>query len=119
MKWADLPWPPSGLSPNARMHHMALHRLKKAYAEQCTWACITGRLERPEGAERLNVRITFIPPDRRKRDIDNMLASCKAGLDAVARYVGVDDSKWTLTLAVGEPLSIRGKGIVHVALEAV
>jgi crossover junction endodeoxyribonuclease RusA len=50
-------------------------------------------------AKRLNVALEFVPPDRRARDTDNMLASIKAGLDGLADVLGVDDSKWTLTIS--------------------
>lgn len=50
----------------------------------------------------LHLRITFNPPDRRKRDLDNLLASIKSHLDGVADVIGVDDSKWGLTLVRGE-----------------
>src|SRR3546814_6926311 len=38
------------------------------------------------------LRIEFYPPDKRRRDLDNMLASFKYGIDAVAEAMGVDDS---------------------------
>ena len=38
------------------------------------------------------VCIEFYPPDKRKRDIDNMLASSKAGIDGIAQAIGIDDS---------------------------
>jgi crossover junction endodeoxyribonuclease RusA len=50
-----------------------------------------------------HLRLTFHPPDKRKRDLDNMLASVKSGLDGVSDAMGVDDSRWSLTLRRGEP----------------
>lgn len=49
-------------------------------------------------ADSVHVCITFIPPDRRPRDLDNMLASIKSGLDGIADVIGVDDSKWSITI---------------------
>ena len=116
MNRAYLPWPPRILWPNARVHHMALYRAKKLYAEQCAWLCIDLKTKEMYGAERVNARITFFPPDRRRRDMDNMLAAIKAGIDAVASHVGVDDSKWTMTLAVSP--ETRERGGVEILLEA-
>jgi len=44
--------------------------------------------------------ITFIQPDRRARDRDNLLAACKPMLDGVADALGVNDSQF-------EPMTIR------------
>lgn len=37
------------------------------------------------------LNITFIEPDKRRRDIDNMLASLKQDIDAISKAIGVDD----------------------------
>lgn len=81
-----------------RQHWSKLARAKKAYRAACAWTA------KEQGAHKLDVaalavRITFVPPDRRARDTDNMLASIKAGLDGLADVLGVDDSRWTLTIA--------------------
>ena len=44
--------------------------------------------------------ITFIQPDKRRRDRDNLLAAMKSGLDGLAQALGVDDSEF-------EPVTIR------------
>jgi Holliday junction resolvase RusA-like endonuclease len=41
--------------------------------------------------ERLPLRVTFYPPDRRRRDDDNMIASFKSARDGLADALGVDD----------------------------
>lgn len=92
-----LPWPPSGLSPNARLHHMAKHKLRSAYRTDCAWQA-KAQGARAIKADALRLRITFVPPDRRPRDLDNMLASIKSGLDGLADVLGVDDSKWSLEI---------------------
>ena len=93
-----LPWPPADLSPNSRGHWSKLARAKKAYRAACAWTAKEQGARKVE-ADALAVRITFVPPDRRARDTDNMLASIKAGLDGLADVLGVDDSRWTLTIA--------------------
>jgi crossover junction endodeoxyribonuclease RusA len=112
-----LPWPPRILWPNSRVHHMALHRAKKQYGELCAWHCVLLKTKEMYDAERIAARITFFPPDRRRRDMDNMLAAIKAGIDSVAAHIGVDDSKWVMTLALApEP---RESGGVEILMEAV
>ncbi|HBN92266.1 MAG TPA: hypothetical protein DD397_06860 [Hyphomonas sp.] len=96
-----LPWPHKDLSPNARVHHHALARVNAAYKEVCMWECKAQRLG-PIDADALHISITFCPPDNRRRDLDNMLASIKAACDAISAVTGVDDSKWSIAIRKGE-----------------
>ena len=66
---------------------------------------------------RIRARITFHAPDNRHRDMDNMLASIKAGIDAVAKAIEVDDSRWDLVLERGMPKPRLGEVVIE--LEAV
>ena len=112
----ELPWPDRTLSPNARVHHMALAKVKKAYSAECFW--LTRSTIRHDLGTRRHLRITFCPPDRRARDLDNMLASIKYGLDGFSRAVGIDDSEWSLSIARGQP-GKPGKVIVELTHEPV
>jgi crossover junction endodeoxyribonuclease RusA len=100
-----LPWPPKELSPNARLHWAAKNKHRKRYREVCAWQAVADGV-RPNVAYTgpLRVEIEFIPPDRRARDMDNMLASIKAGLDGVADALGVDDKHWRLGLSVSQTI---------------
>jgi crossover junction endodeoxyribonuclease RusA len=110
----NLPWPHKDLSPNARIHWKAKHRRRHAYRHTCSWACVEQKVRRID-AESVSATILFYPPDARRRDVDNMLASVKAGIDAVAEAIGVDDSKWDLTLCRAIP---RKGGCVTILLVA-
>ena len=98
----SLPYPPANLSPNARLHWAAKARAVRVY-RLIAWTNAYGYLadtsERP-----LPVQITFHPPDRRRRDRDNMIAAFKAGADGIADAIGVDDGEWSPTYLVGEPV---------------
>ncbi len=88
-----LPWPPKELSPNARPHRMELARVKKRYRKACSnTALVQGA--GPIEAASLSMRLVFVPPDRRARDVDNCVASLKAGLDGLADVLMVDDKHW-------------------------
>jgi crossover junction endodeoxyribonuclease RusA len=63
--------------------------------------------------EPINVTLTFYPPDRRARDMDNMLSACKSGIDGLSDAIGVDDSKWTLTINKADTIG----GMVKVSIE--
>jgi crossover junction endodeoxyribonuclease RusA len=100
----ELPWPSSKLSPNAREHWTTTSKLKKLYRARCKAIGVAAGLGYLQGSENaVRVDLTFFPPDKRARDMDNMLASMKAGLDGLADAMGVDDSKWRIAMEVDEP----------------
>jgi crossover junction endodeoxyribonuclease RusA len=116
-----LPWPPKDLSPNARLHWSRLAKAKKSYRHDC--AVFGNQMMRgqylPLGwseKTRLRISLTFRPPSRQRRDLDNLVASMKAGLDGLADAIGVDDSRWQLVIEMGEP--VKG-GCVCVTVDAV
>lgn len=112
-----LPWPPSALSPNTRHAHWSqLAKAKRRYRQACHLEALAGhcRLMRLAPDERLHLTLLFVPPDRRARDLDNLIASMKSGLDGVADALGVDDSRWALTCSIDER---EIGGMVRVAIE--
>ena len=111
----SLPWPRAELSPNARVHHFVKARAKKAYRTGCGWEAMQAFAEagRPKFLPPAKLSITFHPPDNRRRDMDNMLAAIKSGLDGVADAIGMDDRHWTLSLSVG-PVVARGRVVIAI-----
>lgn len=103
MLTVTLPWPPSNLSPNARQHWAVLARAKRAYRRACWAQAIEQGARRLHGVDRLHMGLEFVPPNRRAFDLDNLLARMKAGLDGLADVLGVDDSRWEITIRRGEP----------------
>lgn len=98
----DLPFPDARLNPNRSkgVHWAATSALRKkarADAYLLTLAAMGGRKWRDHGAA---LTITFIQPDRRQRDRDNLLASSKPALDGVADALGVNDAHF-------DPVTIR------------
>lgn len=109
----SLPWPPKELSPNARLHWAQRRGYVKKSREWARLACLSAGACHL-GWQRARVSITFRAPDRRARDIDNMLASAKSSLDGVADATGIDDRHWSIEINRGEP--VKG-GEVLVCLE--
>ncbi len=107
-----LPWPPKGLSPNARHHWATTAKLKKQYRKACALTAMEQGARRLL-ANRLQVHLHFVPPNRRARDWDNLIASMKAGLDGLADVLQVDDSRWRLSFEVAEE-EIGGMVQVHI-----
>ena len=87
-----LPWPDRRLSPNARLNW----RVKaQAIRQASSIGMILARdadLSLPVTGD-LILRLKLYPPDKKRRDIDNVLASLKAYLDGIFRAAGADDSQ--------------------------
>jgi crossover junction endodeoxyribonuclease RusA len=106
-----LPWPPKELNPNNRTDRRRATPHRKAYREAGFFAAKEARAVITADAE---LRIKFFPPDAMRRDLDNMLASIKVGLDGIAKAAGVDDYGWTLTIERSAPVK-GGAVLVQVA----
>ena len=63
----------------------------------------------------MHLKITFVPPNRRASDLDNMLASLKSGLDGLCDVLGVDDSKWSIEISKADD---RIGGFVEIEVNA-
>lgn len=106
----ELPWPPRELSPNARVHWGKV-RGKNSPGDKYMRDCILLTPKSiPDGT---HLSIEFRPPDKRRRDLDNMLASFKRGIDAIASVMGVDDYTFSLSLKRGDPIK-GGRVIVEI-----
>ena len=103
----ELPWPPSGLSPNARVHRMVRAGLVRGYRADCGLMALHCTTPKERGclSEKigpLNLLVTFWHPTKRRPDVDNMLASIKAGIDGVCQSLRIDDSQFQrISLEVG------------------
>lgn len=109
-KMIDLPWPPKELNPNARIHWAVARKYKKSYREDCYLLTKQARIDQLNKGD-VYMSIYFHPPDRRKRDDDNMIASFKSGRDGVADALGIDDVRFRPHYFFEEPIK-GGKVII-------
>lgn len=98
-----LPWPPRAVHPNARSHWAPKARVTRRMRQDAAWMARAAGVRVANGP--LTVRLRFCPPDARRRDLDGMIASCKAYLDGIADALGVDDSRFALAAMVCAPVS--------------
>lgn len=113
----ELPWPAKELSPNARGHWAKQARFKRGARELAMWNAREAgfgkygwRDTQIVGPYKLEITVTFCPPDKRRRDLDNAIASFKASQDGIADALGIDDSKWAVSYRFGEP--VKGGRVV-------
>lgn len=104
-----LPFPPSALMPNRAngKHWTATRAAKDSYF---TAALLLTRqaVERHTGkwyplTGQVPLRITFSAPDKRGRDLDNLLASIKHGIDGIATSLTINDKMFSpITIVRGD-----------------
>lgn len=111
----DLPWPPKELSPNARVHWSVKARKAKAYRAACYLLTKQALIKAPDG--RAVLSLCFVPPDRRARDDDNLVAAFKAGRDGIAEALGVDDRQFVTEFLMSD--STYPGGMVKVTIREV
>lgn len=95
-----LPWPPKDLSPNARVHWTKRSKAAKVYRTECGWHVrAAGPKPKLAPSGPITLDIEFVEPDKRyRRDLDNMLASIKAGIDGIADALGVNDRRFVFRI---------------------
>jgi len=91
-----LDWPNPALMPNrsAGKHWSNTAAIRAKAKEDAYWLTRKSNdasifLEKPHA-----VSLTFIAPDKRRRDLDGCLSSMKPALDGVAKALGLDDSQF-------------------------
>ncbi len=107
-----LPWPSPKLSPNARVHWGVKAGAVARARDTARWIVLS-EFRRKPGWDGARLDVEFCPPDRRRRDLDNTIASSKGIFDGIADALGIDDSKFIPTYRIGAP--IKG-GAVRVTI---
>ena len=115
----DLPWPPSALLPNASSPGAWRKKSEaaKGYKADCAIACRAAGLS-PAAIDGAHLTIRFCPPDNRRRDLDNMLASFKQGIDAIAESIAVDDHRFGFTIVRGGAVKGGNVNVTITEMEA-
>lgn len=110
-----LPWPPKELSANSRTDRRGATKARQKYKNDCAMMIDHHKAEIAPDAL---LRITFHPPDNRRRDLDNMLSSIKYGLDGMAIAAGVDDYGWRFWIERGDKTP-GGCVLVHIGADEI
>ena len=101
-----LPYPHPYLNPNSKKHWAVKSKYQKAsknIANYCTLEVLNMSDKASyQKKETLILTVDFYPPDRRRRDQDNMIASMKHAFDGIALALGVDDSIFRFKFDVKE-----------------
>ncbi len=107
-----LPWPDKRLFPNfKRAHHWRVYRPAETQARRdgalLVYAALNGGLREVRasfsGQGPVPYRVTFYPPDRRRRDDDGMIGAIKNYRDGICEALGFDDSRLRPTYEFAAP----------------
>ena len=108
-----MPWPHPILNPNDKSHWTKKRRQKSAQVVNWYFACKDEKL--PRGSYKFSIELC--PPDNRKRDVDNCIASLKSGLDGLSQASGVDDSKFKIQWPAEFSAPRKGGAVIVTVLE--
>jgi len=86
----QLPFPDPILMPN-RKPHWAVKRIAANYARDAGYYLAYNQHITLDPEKRYQANLVFCPPDRRHRDLDNLVAAMKSALDGMCRALGIDD----------------------------
>ena len=107
-----LGWPPSDLSPNKRLHWAKLAAAKKQYRKDC-YSVSKEQLKKYKKEtenipERLVLEMTFIPPDKRSYDRDNLVARMKSTIVGLADALGINDKRFNTVISTMDTTTFGG-----------
>ena len=84
----DLPWPSPKLSSNKRLHWRVKSEATKKARADAKWLALSAKVGQWPNAV---LQFAYFPPDKRRRDVQNMPAMLKASIDGIADAMGCDD----------------------------
>ncbi len=109
----EFPWPPKELSPNARVHWRTLAAAKREYKENCGWIVLATGWVMAHAP--VTAQVTFVVPDKRRRDPDNHMAMLKPLWDALVEMGVLEDDSHD-KLKILDPKWERGEKKIIVEL---
>lgn len=83
-----LPWPPADLTPHAKGGWRPKAKATKSYREQAFWLSKAAKVPCNPNAV---LTFTYHPPNRARRDVQNMPGRLKAAIDGIADAMRCDD----------------------------
>lgn len=83
--------PDPELNPNRTMHYIKKWRAQSIAKQEAYVLCLATGEVPPEPYSRVEIAITFVGKDKRKRDLDNLFASMKPYLDGIVQAKVIPD----------------------------
>lgn len=113
----DLGWPDRKLSPNARGSWRVKEDARKNAFDEGFGGALLFRRNLSNFTEKLCLHLEIYPPDNRRRDIDNVIASTKHHIDGVFHAIQANDSM--IFRIIADKMPKRKKGLVRLTISSV
>lgn len=113
-----LPWPDTSLMANRKGgKHWGVSHAAKVRARELAFFAAKEALGRHTlaAAGNVPVSITWVAPNKVRRDLDGLLSAEKSRLDGIAAALGIDDSQFR-PLTLDRALDSEKKGFVLVEI---
>lgn len=88
-----LPFPSADLNPNRKngRHWGATHASKTKARDAAYFLTMQAQAQGGKVTAPRTLELVYIAPDKRRRDLDNLLASSKQNVDGICLALGIDD----------------------------
>ena len=106
-----LSWPDPALSGNARGHWSKKARATRAYRQEAAHAAYERGLHMDKNPQAV-LDFFFFPPDRRRRDAQNLPSMMKAAIDGIADAMGCDDHEFTCRFQSKLEAPVKGGSVL-------
>ena len=106
------------LSPNARLFYFTRNRLMQAAKDEVVAELRSQGCAQDPLWPKAHLTITFQAKDRRRRDLDNLVAACKPWIDGLVGEVIVDDSADRLSISASYEIGTEEQTRMEVSCEA-
>jgi crossover junction endodeoxyribonuclease RusA len=110
------PYPNKKLSSNSRISHQWLTKERQEARETGFFLAKQARLCF-DGKRKLEMKMIICPPDRRKRDNDNVVTAFKSYRDGIFTALNLDDS--LVHRLIVERGDMEKKGCIYVSLSEI
>lgn len=87
----ELPYPSPVLSPNSPKRHWRAKQSEKQTAKTVAYYQAFPFRSTFSGADKLQMFLTIYPPNKVRRDLDNVFAAMKSAIDGVCQGLEIDD----------------------------
>ena len=110
-----LGWPDKHLNPNSPDRHWRKKQPYRVDAREGAYLLTLATAQTMAGyTGPLMMRVNFFPPDRRRRDLDNLLASLKPSIDGICKALDIDDSRIKWTVLVRDVVKSGGEVVIDI-----
>lgn len=110
----EIPYLPKSLNEIIRMKNILRHLYYKECEKDAFWLVKAEKGRPREPFKKANMIITYIFPDKRARDFDNLIGGSKGFIDGIRKAKVIEDDSWQkLKMEFTGILGEKPKTLIH------